>query len=125
MRSAALAILMLLALAPTARADGLETLQDLAEFHMRPAPLVPTSAPRPFTELAKTLTDATRSKKGYGWRLVRYGSGGPDAVIALDRGEFASTQAALRRFRRDGYTKRSTRVRGRRAYLLVRKAQYT
>jgi hypothetical protein len=125
MRSAALAILTLLAFAPSARAAGLDTLEDLAAFHLRPAPLVPTSAPRPFTDLAVTLSDVSRSKKGYGWRLVHYTSSGPDAVVALSRGEFASTQAALRGFRRDGYTKRSTRVRGRRAYVLVRKSQYT
>jgi hypothetical protein len=125
MRSAVLAILAFCLLAPAARADGLETLQDLAAFHLRPAPLVPATAPRPFSDLSATLVDASRSRRGYGWRLVHYTSSGPDAVIALSRGEFASTQAALRRFRRDGYTKRTTRVRGRRAYVLVRRARYT
>ena len=34
-------------LAPAAHADGLDTLQRLAKRHLRPAPLVPTAAPRP------------------------------------------------------------------------------
>src|SRR5215813_4413815 len=110
MRPAALALLLLLVMTPVARADGLETLQDLAAFHLRPAPLVPTTAPAPFSDLRLTLTDAGRSKRGYSWRLVHYGSGGPDAIIALSRGEFASMPAALRYFRRQGYTKRPTRI---------------
>jgi hypothetical protein len=121
MRSAALAILLLCVLAPSARADGLETLQDLAAFHLRPAPLVPTTAPRPLSDLVTTLTDARRiGKSGYGFRLVHYTSSGPDAIVVLTRGEHASMSAALRSFRRGGYKKRSTRIRGRRAYLLTR-----
>ena len=59
-------------------------------------------------------------KGGYGLRLVHYTSTGPDAVIALARGDYASMGAALRSFRRGGYKKRSTRIRGKRAYLLTR-----
>lgn len=120
MRPAALALLLLLVLTPVARADGLETLQDLAAFHLRPAPLVPTSAPGGLSDLGVTFTDAGRSKRGYSWRLVHYGSAGPDAIIALSRGDYPSMASALRFFRRNGYTKRSTRIRGRRAYLLKR-----
>jgi hypothetical protein len=123
MRPAALALLLLLVLTPVARADGLETLQDLAAFHLRPAPLVPTSAPGPLSDLRVTLTEAGRSTRGYSWRLVHYGSGGPDAIIALSRGDHPSMASALRSFRRNGYTKRSTRIRGRRAYLLKRRRE--
>jgi hypothetical protein len=124
MRTAVVAVLVFCALAPAARADGLETLQDLAAFHLRPAPLVPTTVPTPLSDLGATFQDASRSKRGgYGWRLVHYGSAGPDAVIALSRGEFASLPAALRDFRLRGDSKRSTRVRGRRGYVLSRRGR--
>jgi hypothetical protein len=125
MRCAALAILALLALAPAAHADGFDTLQGLAKRHLRPAPLVPTSAPSLFSDLGRSVSAGPGiGKGGYGLRLVHYTPGGPpDAVIALSRGEFASMPAALRSFGRNGYTKRTTRVRGRRAYLLSRKGR--
>jgi hypothetical protein len=126
MRCAALGILLFCLLAPAAHADGFETLQDLAKRHLRPAPLVPTTAPRPLSELGATLSSGPGiGKGGYGLRLVHYTSSGPDAVIALARGQYASMQAALRDYRRDGYTRRSTHIRGRRAYLLTRKARET
>jgi hypothetical protein len=122
MRCAALALLAFCLLAPSARADGFETLQDLAKQHLRPAPLVPTTAPRLFSDLRTSLSAGPGiGKGGYGLRLVHYAPGGPpDAVIALARGEYASLPAALRDFRRNGYAKRTTRVRGKRAYLLAR-----
>jgi hypothetical protein len=125
MRCAALALLAFCLLAPAARADGFNTLQDLAARHLRPAPLVPTTAPSLFSDLGKSLTPGPGiGKGGYSLRLLHYAPGGPpDAVIALGRGEYASIQAALRDFRRNGYTKRTTRVRGRRAALLTRRAR--
>jgi len=126
MRCVALALLMLCLLAPTARADGFDTLQGLAKRHLRPAPLVFTTAPAPLSDLGATLALVPGiGKGGYGLRLVHYTPAGPDGVIALGRGEFASVQAALRDFRRDGYTRRSMRVRGRRASLLTRRARET
>ncbi len=123
MRSAALAVLVLGVFAPAAHADGFQVLQDLAARHLRPAPLVPATAPRLFADLGTSLTPGPGiGKGGYGLRLVHYAPGGPpDAIIALARGEFASVPAALRHFSRNGYTKRTTRVRGRRAYVLSRK----
>jgi hypothetical protein len=121
MRTAVLTILVFCLLAPSARADGLETLQDLAAFHLKPAPLVPTAAPRPLDDLRATLTDANHAGKGgFSLRLVHYGSGGPDAVVLLARDQFRSTPAALRYFRRGGYSKRATRVRGKRATAFFR-----
>src|SRR4051812_40871026 len=55
MRCAALALLMLCLLAPTADADGFDTLQGLAKRHLRPAPLVFTTAPAPLSDLGATL----------------------------------------------------------------------
>ena len=121
MRIAVLALVAFCLLAPGARADGFEALQDLAKRHLKPAPLVPTTAPSPLSDLGATLTTAPAIRKGgYGLRLVHYTSSGPDAIIALARGDYASMAAALRSFRRDGYKKRSTRIRGKHAYLLTR-----
>jgi len=121
MRIAVLALVAFCLLAPGARADGFEALQDLAKRHLKPAPLVPTTAPSPLSDLGATLTTAPAIRKGgYGLRLVHYTSSGPDAIIALARGDYASMGAALRSFRRGGYKKRSTRIRGKHAYLLTR-----
>jgi hypothetical protein len=126
MRCAVLAILAFLALAPGARADGFDALQGLAKRHLRPAPLVPATAPRPLSDLGATLSPGPGiGKGGYGLRLVHYTRSGPDAVIALSRGDYASMRAALRDFGRGGYTKRTTRLRGRRAYLLTRRGRDT
>ena len=80
MRRVPLVVLAFFLLAPAAHADGLVTLQDLAKRHLRPAPLVPTSAPRPLSDLRTTLgTGVGRGKRGYGLRLVHYTGRGPDA----------------------------------------------
>jgi hypothetical protein len=118
-----LALLAFGLLAPSARADGFESLSDLAARHLRPAPLVPTAAPRPLSDLGVTLTTSpARTRRGYGLRLVHYTpGGGPDAVIALERGAYRSVRAAVRFYRRDGYRVQRTRLRGRRAFLLTRR----
>jgi hypothetical protein len=126
MRRVLLGILVFGLLAPSARADGLETLQALAKRHLRPAPLVPTTAPAPLSDLGATLASGPgRGKGGYALRLVHYTASGPDAVIALSRGDYASMKAALRAYRRDSFTKRTTRVRGRSGYVLTRRARET
>jgi hypothetical protein len=63
----------------------------------------------------------SRSKHGYGVRLVHYTSSGPDAVIALSRGDYPSLRAALRDYRAARYRKRRARLRGRRAYVFTSK----
>ncbi len=79
-------------------------------------------APRPLSDLGVSLTTSPgRGKRGYWLRLVHYTSSGPDAVIVVERGAFASVPRAVRAYRRDGYRLRRTRVRGRRAVLLTRK----
>ena len=99
----------------------LETYQGLAERHLSPAPLVPTTAPPSLAPLARTITSsASRRRSGYGIRLVHYGPAGPDAVIALEGGSFKSLKAARRDGERQGFKARSTRVRGHSGYLLTR-----
>jgi hypothetical protein len=121
---AAVALLAFCLLAPAARADGLGTLQDLAKRHLRPAPLVPTSAPRPMSDLSVSLDQSYggRGKRGYALRLAHYASGGPDAIIALERGGYPSVRAAVRVYRRGHYRVRRTRLRGRPAFVLTSKA---
>jgi hypothetical protein len=109
-------------LAPAAHADGFETLQDLASRHIRPAPLVPTAAPRPLANLRVSLTPSSgRGKRGYGLRLVHYTPSGPDAIIALERGAYSSVRRALRDYRGGSYRVRRARLRGRRAFEITRK----
>jgi hypothetical protein len=115
-----LAVLILGLFAPQARADGLLTLQKLAKRHLRPAPLVPTSAPRPLSNLNATLETAPGRKGGYAVRLAHYTDYGPDAIIVLSRDDYRSLRAALRDYRRAGFTVGRTRIRGRRASRLTR-----
>jgi hypothetical protein len=122
-RLAALVLAAFCLLAPAAQADGLQTLQDLAERHLRPAPLVPTTAPRPLSELRLSLDSfPARGKHGYGVRLVHYTSSGPDAIIALQRGPYRSIKAGLRDNR--GRV-RHARLRGRGAYVITSKSYAT
>jgi hypothetical protein len=119
---AAVTLLAFCLLAPAAHADGLGTLQDLAKRHLRPAPLVPTTAPRPLSDLDVSLDRSPDpGKRGYGLRLVHYTSSGPDAIIVLERGSYRSVRAAVRDYRRGRYRVRRTRLRGRRAFVLTSK----
>jgi hypothetical protein len=119
---AAVALLAFCLLAPAAHADALATLQDLAKRHLRPAPLVPTAAPRPLSDLGVTLDMSSgQGRRGYALRLAHYTPGGPDAIIALERGAYSSVRAAVRDYRRGRYRVRRTRLRGRRAFVLTGK----
>jgi hypothetical protein len=119
---AAVALLAFCLLAPAAHADGFDTLQRLAKRHLRPAPLVPTTAPRPMSDLGVSLDSPFGfGKRGYGLRLVHYTSSGPDAIIALERGRYRSVRAAVRVYRQGRYRVRRTRIRGRRAFVLTAK----
>jgi hypothetical protein len=114
---AALALAALVFPAPAA-ADLLDTYQRLSARRLSPAPLVPTRVPPSLAPLERTVTGgSTRRASGYALRIVQHG---PDAVIALEGGAFKTIAAALRDSRRLGFTKRPTRVRGHRGYLLTR-----
>src|SRR3954451_19574418 len=108
--------------APPASGDTLDTLQRLVKLHLKPAPLVPTKAPALLAHFDQTFTIGSGRRKGaFAWRLADYGPYGPDAIIALSRGDERSLSSALRDRRRDSYRVTGTRVRGRRAYLATRK----
>lgn len=110
-------------LAPeAASADVMSLYQDLSARRLSPAPLVPTVAPRAFGSLDQAMDVlGSRRRSGYGFRIVHYGSGGPDAVIALQAGNYSTLKAALRYDTRVfGFKAKRTRVRGRAGYLLTR-----
>jgi hypothetical protein len=117
----AISIALIASSAP-ASASVLDTYQGLAERHLSPAPLVPTTAPPSLAPLDRTVTSSTSLRRsGYGIRLVHYGSQGPDAVIALEGGSFKTLKAALGDGKRSGFKARSTRIRGHSGYLLTRR----
>jgi hypothetical protein len=115
-------VIVALAAPAAASADVMELYQDLSARRLSPAPLVPTSAPRVFAPLDQTITGlGSRRRSGYGFRLVHYGSGGPDAIIALQAGNASTLKAALRYDTKVfGFKAKRTRIRGRAGYLLTR-----
>jgi hypothetical protein len=124
MRRLALVLAIFALTAPAAHASGLEVLQDLAKRHLSPAPLVPTKGPGLLADLDRTLqSEPALRKGGYALRLAHYTPAGPDAIIALSRGDYKNMSAALRAFR--GYRRRPTRVRGHKGLLLTRHLSVT
>ncbi len=120
---AALTTLTLLAVPAAAEANFLDTYQRLAARQLSPAPLVPTEIPRAFRPIDRSPEPGTTiGGRGYAVRLVHQGPQGPDAVIEVSGGEFRSIRAHWRERKREGYSSRKrTRVRGRRGYLLTRR----
>jgi hypothetical protein len=115
--------LALLAVPATADATFLDTYPRLAARQLSPAPLVPTKIPRVFRPIERSPEPGTTiGGRGYAVRLVHVGPQGPDAVIEVSGGEFRSIRALWRERKREGYSSRKrTRVRGRRGYLLTRR----
>jgi hypothetical protein len=124
MSVARLAVLaVLLAVPATAEADGLDALQRLAGRNLEPRPLVPTSGPPILRPLMRTVgISAALRKQGYGIRMVHYAATGPDAIIALNRGDYRSMGAARTDFtKRQGFKAKRTRVRGKPGFVLTRR----
>src|SRR3954447_21495115 len=106
-----------LAVVAPARADLFDSYQRLASRNLRPAPLVFTTAPRAFRPIASHVESGTSVRRsGYGMRLLHFGPGGVDGVVAISGGDFRTIRAALRFQRRDGFHVRRTRIRGHRGY---------
>src|SRR3954469_2476887 len=106
------------ALPSPASADYIGVSQKLADRHLRPAPLVPTTAPRSLQTLDATMgVSSTRRRSAYSVAMRNaYRSDTIDSVLFLEGGEYKSLRAALHDFR--GSRAHPTRVRGRRAYLV-------
>lgn len=104
----------------TAGAGVLDTYQRLSARGISPAPLVPTVVPRSLTPIDRTVALGQTRGRGYALRLLRHGADG-DAALVVVGGEFRSMRAFLREERRFGFRVQSTRVRGRRGYLLTRR----
>jgi hypothetical protein len=119
-----LAVALLCVIVPGARADDtLFVLQKLSDRRLSPAPLVFTQLPPAMPPYLQAIQNAggARSKNGYVIRAAHYTPNGPDAIVALSRGDYKSIKAALRAYRRDRFKVRSTRIRHRRGYVLTRK----
>lgn len=124
MLSAAALLVALTLPAPASAAGLLDTYQRLAERRIAPAPLVPTTAPRILRPLDRTLdVGTTRGGRGYSVRVVHYGGAGPDAIVVVTGGQFRTLRRTLRENAQLGFrSRRRTRVRGHRGYLLTRRA---
>jgi hypothetical protein len=104
----------------SAGASVLDVFERLDGRGLRPAPLVPTTAPPLLRAFDSTLDRSpARGRKAYALRLAHYTSGGPDAIIAIDGGEYRNLRAALHDYRGD--RRRSIRIRGRRGFLLTQR----
>jgi hypothetical protein len=127
MKLARLAALAFVLIVPAAQADGLDALQDLVKRNLKPAPLVPTKGPPILRPLIRTVSlGPGRTRKGYSIRMVHYTATGPDAVIALSRGDYRSIRATLHDLvRPQGYKAKRTRIRGKRGYVLIRHLSVT
>jgi hypothetical protein len=120
---AAATVAAVLGVPATAGAELLDAYQRLAERRLSPAPLVPSAIPRVFEPIDRAPElGTTIGGRGYALRLVHQTPAGPDAIIEVSGGEFRKMRALLRESRRQGYTsRRRTRVRGHRGYLLTRR----
>ena len=122
--SLSIAITALVTAAP-ASADYIRVSQKLAARHLRPAPLVPTTAPRSLAPLDVTLEVApTRRRSAYALGMRNaFRSSLIDTVIFLEGGEYKTIKAARRDLR--GFRVRSTRIRGHRGYLATHRTDRT
>src|SRR4051794_40691005 len=110
-RALFLAAAVTLTIAPSASAQTLGEFQRLDERNLKPAPLVPTTAPRSLRPLHQTL-HVSGSRGDY---AIRINTPSSSAVIALERGVYRSLSAAIRAERKAGFAVSSTRVRRRSA----------
>jgi len=110
-----------LGIAPSATADVLNVDQRLAQRHLHPAPLVPTTAPRSLRPLDTTLdVSSTRRRTAY---AVAMRSSAVNSFISLSGGEYKTVKATLRDLR--GVKVKSMRVRGHRGSLATKKSDRT
>jgi hypothetical protein len=116
-----LAAVTLVLIAPAAAHAVLDQYREIDEARFSPAPLVPTRVPPSLRPIERSMgNQRVRSGRRYSFRLVKeYASG--DAVLVFDRGAYRSMRAFLREHRRLGFKRKSTRIRGRRGFLMTRR----
>jgi hypothetical protein len=121
MKLLALTVAALALTVSLAHADGNAALKQLASRHLNPAPLVPTTAPPSLEPIDSTLhlTSHSRAPGAYSLRLIHNGASGPDAIIAMGRGDFATLHAAVLDAKRASLKVRHARIRGRHGYLMT------
>jgi hypothetical protein len=93
-------------------------LRELAEQRLRPAPLVPTTAPRSLSPVGD-FVDTFDTSAGYGIVMGAIRRGRLYALVSLSGGAYPSARVARRTLREAGFRARSTRIRGRRGYLFT------
>jgi hypothetical protein len=121
MRLLALTMAALALTVSTAHGDGNSALKRLAHRHLHPAPLVPTTAPPSLRPIDSTLqlSGHSRTPGAYALRLVHNAPNGPEAIIALSRGDFHTLHAAIVDARRASFKVRRAGIRGKHGYLMT------
>ena len=121
MRLLALTMAALAFTVSTAHGDGNSALKRLAHRHLHPAPLVPTTAPPSLRPIDSTLqlSGHSRTPGAYALRLVHNAPNGPEAIIALSRGDFHTLHAAIVDARRASFKVRRADIRGKHGYLMT------
>jgi len=121
MRLLALTMAALAFTVSTAHGDGNSALKRLAHRHLHPAPLVPTTAPPSLRPIDSTLqlSGHSRTPGAYALRLVHNAPNGPEAIIALSRGDFHTLHAAIVDARRASFKVRRAGIRGKHGYLMT------
>jgi hypothetical protein len=121
MKRLALVVAVFALAATTALGDGSSALKRLAHRHLHPAPLVPTTPPPSLQPINSTLhlTSHARTPGAYSLRLIHNTPSGPDAIIALSRGDFETLHAAIVDAKRASFEVRHTRIRGLHGYRMT------
>jgi hypothetical protein len=119
-----IAVLALLAPASASAAPATNNAKlfftQLAEQRLKPAPLVPTTAPSSLSPIGESIATFDQPH-GYYIRLADRQRGRPHALVELLAGQYPSARAAVHAYRGGGFRPRSTVVRGKRGFLLTHK----
>lgn len=121
MRLLAITVAALALTVCTAHGEGNSALKRLAHRHLHPAPLVPATAPPALRPIDSTLqlTSHARTRGAYSLRLFHNAPNGPDAIIALSRGDFNTLHAAIVDAKRASFKVRHAGIRGKHGYLMT------
>ena len=109
---------------PPAEGDVLSAYERLVARDLPRAPLVPTTVPKALQPIDATVDGLSgRRRSAFGLRFAREGGPSTAAVVALVGDDYDTMAQARRDFvRRQGYTARTTRIRGRAGLALSRRS---